>query len=76
MVSVMPTMTTNRATLTRLRVDEGLSQSALARLSGVDRTLIVKIEAGTRQGSLETLSNLADALGCEMSELVTIEAAS
>jgi transcriptional regulator with XRE-family HTH domain len=64
----MPTTaTTNRAALTRLRVEAGLSQSALAERSGIGRTAITRIESGTRQGSPETIRAIADALGCTVS---------
>lgn len=70
----MPTTaTTNRAALTRLRVEAGLSQSALAGRSGIGRTAITRIESGTRQGSPETIRAIADALGCTVSDLVDIE---
>ena len=70
----MPTTTTtNRAALTRLRVEAGLSQSALAARSGIGRTAITRIESGTRQGPPETIRAIADALGCTVSDLVDIE---
>lgn len=69
----MPTTTTNRSALTRLRVEAGLSQSALAERSGIGRTAITRIESGTRQGSPEAIRAIADALGCTVSDLVDIE---
>jgi transcriptional regulator with XRE-family HTH domain len=58
----MPTTTTtNRAALTRLRVEAGLSQSALAERSGIGRTAITRIESGARQGPPETIRAIADA---------------
>ncbi|MBB4613267.1 helix-turn-helix transcriptional regulator [Novosphingobium taihuense] len=47
----------------------GLTQSALARASGVNRVQIADIEAGRRKGSLETARKLADALGVSIDDL-------
>lgn len=48
----------------------GLSQSALARASGVNRVQIADIEAGRATGSVETLKKLAGALDVTLDELV------
>lgn len=48
----------------------GLSQTALAEMSGVNRVQIVNIEAGTKNGSVETLKKLADALGVTVDDLI------
>ena len=48
----------------------GLTQSALARTSGVNRVQIADIEAGRKNGSLETVRKLADALGVAVDDLV------
>jgi len=48
----------------------GLSQSALARNSGVGRVQIVNMEKGVRGGSVETMKKLADALGVTVDELL------
>ncbi len=47
----------------------GLSQSALARQSGVNRVQIADIEAGRSNGSVQTLKKLAKALGVMIDEL-------
>ena len=47
-----------------------LSQSALARISGVNRVQIVEIEAGRGNGSVHTLRKLADALGIAVDDIV------
>ena len=47
----------------------GLSQSGLASASGVNRVQIVDIEAGRRNGSLETARKLATALGVSIDDL-------
>lgn len=48
----------------------GLTQSALARQSGVNRVQIADIEAGRKNGSLETVRKLADALGVTVDDLI------
>ena len=48
----------------------GLTQSALARASGVNRVQIVDIEAGRKKGSLETARRLAEALGLAVDDLI------
>lgn len=47
----------------------GLSQSELARRSGVNRTQIADIEAGRKTGSVATLKKLAEALGVTIDDL-------
>ena len=51
------------------REHRGLSQSALARASGVNRVQIVDIEAGRNTGSVRTLRKIADALGVAMDDI-------
>ncbi|MDJ1006766.1 MAG: helix-turn-helix transcriptional regulator [Paracoccaceae bacterium] len=48
----------------------GLSQSALARTSGVNRVQIADIEAGRKTGSVATLAKLADALSVTVDDLI------
>lgn len=48
----------------------GLTQSALAGLSGVNRVQIADIEAGRKNGSVETLRKLAQALGVAVDDLI------
>ena len=48
----------------------GLTQSALAHASGVNRVQIAEIEAGRKNGSLETARRLAEALGVGLDDLV------
>ncbi len=48
----------------------GLSQSALARVSGVNRVQIVEIEASRNSGSVHTLRKLADALRVAVDDLI------
>jgi transcriptional regulator with XRE-family HTH domain len=53
--------------LRELRVDAGVSQSALARASGVDDGHISRIEAGTAMPSLDALLSIGLALGSDLS---------
>ena len=48
----------------------GLSQSALARASGVNRVQIVEIESGRNNGSVHTLRKLADALRVAVDDII------
>lgn len=47
----------------------GLTQVALAETSGVNRVQIANIEAGTKNGSVETLKKLAAALRIAIDDL-------
>ena len=49
-----------------------LSQSELARRSGVNRVQIIDIEAGRKNGSVATLRKLATALEVDLDDLVSI----
>ena len=55
------------ADLQRLRLDRGLSQRRVAQAAGIDPSLLSRIEAGTREPSLQTLVAVATALGTETS---------
>ena len=48
----------------------GLTQSALAQASGANRVQIADIEAGRKNGSLETVRKLAEALGVGVDDLI------
>jgi DNA-binding XRE family transcriptional regulator len=47
----------------------GMTQSALAGRSGVNRVTVAEIETGRKQGSVATLRRLADALGVTLDDL-------
>jgi transcriptional regulator with XRE-family HTH domain len=53
--------------LIRLRTDAGATKAQVARVAGVDRTFIGRIEAGTAHPSIESLVACAVALGAELS---------
>jgi DNA-binding XRE family transcriptional regulator len=48
----------------------GLTQTALAQASSVNRVQIVNIETGDKNGSVETLRKLADVLGITIDDLI------
>ena len=48
----------------------GITQTALAEASSVNRVQIADIEAGRKSGSIETVKKLADALGITLDELI------
>lgn len=54
-----------------LRTSRKITQEALSREIGVNRSLISKIEKGHSSGSLPTLEKLAAALGVSMADLVS-----
>lgn len=56
--------------LRRLRRNAGLSQSALAEAAGVSRRMIVNIEKGDVNVSLNTLDRLAEALGVVLHDFI------
>ena len=56
--------------LRRTRKSLGLSQEALAHLSGVHRTYIGSVERGERNISLENIVAIANALDIPIQELV------
>lgn len=66
---VLKRLLAGESTLRVWRELRGLSQSRLAAASGVNRVQIVEIEAGRRNGSLETARKLANALGVSIDDL-------
>lgn len=59
------------AKLRAKRLEAGLSQQALAALTPrMDQRMISHYETGLVQPSVESLDELADALGCEVSDLI------
>lgn len=54
--------------LRRMREEAGLTQVSLAKVSGVDRATINKVEQGKRSPSIETLEKLAEALDIEVAD--------
>lgn len=64
-----------RATLSnslkRYRALRGLSQEDLATRAGVNRTFVSQVERETKNVSLDSLRRLANALECEVAELLS-----
>jgi transcriptional regulator with XRE-family HTH domain len=56
------------------RIDNGLTQTGLARLLGMHQPAIARLEAGNHEPSLATLSKLARVLGIEFHIDITREA--
>jgi DNA-binding XRE family transcriptional regulator len=55
--------------LRQLRAARGLSQEALARRAGINRSFYSKIETGTQSPTIDKLHNIAAALHVHIAEL-------
>lgn len=53
--------------LLRVRTDAGATQRQVANLAGIDRSHYSRIEAGTANASVETLTSISAALGADLS---------
>jgi transcriptional regulator with XRE-family HTH domain len=51
----------------RIRIDAAATQAVVARLAGIDRSHLARIEAGTTHASIETLIAIATAMGADVS---------
>jgi transcriptional regulator with XRE-family HTH domain len=60
------------AAVRELRARRGISQEALAEMSGMHRTYLGGIERGRRNPSLTNIRRVADALGVRTSELLQL----
>lgn len=56
--------------LRKVRLERGLSQEAVADLAGLHRTYIGSVERGERNISIDNIERLAEALGCQVTELL------
>jgi transcriptional regulator with XRE-family HTH domain len=56
--------------LRRLRLDAGVSQAEVARLAGVDPSLVSKLEANECRPTLETYARISAALGADLAARV------
>jgi len=54
----------------RLRIDQAMSQAALAQKAGISREYITRLEGGHHDPSLSTLIKLAKALKVKVGELL------
>ena len=59
--------------ITAYRVDHDLSQTALARILGMQQPAIARLEAGDHNPSLETLMRLSRGLGIDLHIEITPE---
>ena len=59
------------ANLRRLRLAKGLSQEALAQVSGIHRTYIGAVERGERNVSIDNIERIAAALCVNISDLLS-----
>jgi len=59
------------ARIRELRLEQGLSQEALALESGLSRNMIIGIEWGRKSVAYERLWDIAAVLECEIGELFT-----
>ena len=57
-------------TLRKIRLEKQLSQTELAELLSIDRSVISKWENGTRSPTIDQAKQIADALGIRVSELI------
>ena len=57
-------------TISRLRVQKGLTQERMSGLAGIARSHLVSLENGEKTVRLDTLWRIADALEIKPSELI------
>lgn len=60
------------AAIRAMRKERGISQEALASISGVERSNMGKIERGENNLSLLNLVRITDALGCKAVDILAI----
>lgn len=68
----MKTPTPNKR-LKNLRYNAGLTQMELAELAGVSQPTLSAIETGLAVGRPSTLTAIADALGCSVTDLLAAD---
>lgn len=61
------------ANVKRMRLARGLTQEQLAFDAKIDLTYVGGIERGRRNPSLMVMARLADAVGCDLSDLLRLE---
>ena len=65
-----PRKTAPDSVIAQLRISKGLTQKQLSEIVGIHQTSLAKIERGQRNGSIESLRNIASALGVGIDELL------
>lgn len=58
--------------ISRLRIQKGLTQEKMSGLAGIARSHLVELENGKKTVKLNTLWNIAYALGLKPSELIRL----
>lgn len=61
--------------LKRRRIEQGLSQTALAQQAGVSKQLVSMVEKGTANFSPASLGRITEVLGCEVDDLRPVDEA-
>lgn len=61
------------ARLFRRRVRARLTQDQLAEKAGTSKSTISRLENGNAAAEVETLHRIAEALGCDVTELMPVE---
>lgn len=56
--------------IAKMRKSKGLSQEKLALQAGIDRSYVGRVERGEVNLTVEKLYNFAEALGCDVKELL------
>ena len=56
--------------ISRLRTEKGMSQESLSAFAGIARSHLTMLENSRKTARLDTVFNLADALGIKPSELI------
>ncbi|EGR2511287.1 helix-turn-helix domain-containing protein [Vibrio cholerae] len=56
--------------IVKMRKSKGLSQEKLALQAGIDRSYVGRVERGEVNLTVEKLYNFAEALGCDVKELL------
>ncbi len=56
--------------ISKLRVQKGLTQESLSGLAGIARSHLAALEKGEKTAKLDTVWQIADALGVRPSELI------
>lgn len=54
----------------RIRKEKGLTQEQLAQMVSVKPPMLCQVERGTKTISLQLAANVADALECDLNDLV------
>lgn len=56
--------------ISRLRTEKGMSQESLSAFAGIARSHLTMLENGRKTARLDTVFNIAEALGVKPSELI------